>query len=65
MHVVDKFYGDPMLALGNIVVMDNCWFHHAHFAEAELRSMVGQRDITLIFQPPFSPNLCTGPKLKR
>ena len=55
MQVVDKFYGNPVLAHGNIVVMDNCRLHHRHFAEAGLRRMLGQRDITLIFQPPYSP----------
>ena len=55
MQVVDEFYGNPVLAHGDIVVMDNCRFHHGHFAEAELRRMLGQRDITLIFQPPYSP----------
>ena len=55
MQVVDEFYGNPVLAHGDVVVMDNCRFHHGHFAEAELRRMLGQRDITLIFQPPYSP----------
>ena len=55
MQAVDAFYGNPVLAQGDIVVMDNCGFHHGHFAEVELRRMFGQRDITLIFQPPYSP----------
>ncbi|XP_028407133.1 uncharacterized protein LOC114529512 [Dendronephthya gigantea] len=59
MQVVDEVYGNPVLAQGDIVVMDNCRFHHGHFAEAELRRILGQRDITLIFQPPYSPELNT------
>ena len=55
MQVVDEFYGNPVLAHGDVVVMNNCRFYHGHFAEAELRRMLGQRDITLIFQPPYSP----------
>ena len=55
MQVVDEIYGNPMFANGDVVVMDNCPFHHGQFAEAELRTILGQRDITLVFQPPYSP----------
>ncbi|CAB4030224.1 Paired box Pax-2a, partial [Paramuricea clavata] len=45
MQVVGEFYGNPVLAHGNIVVIDNCLFHHRHFAEAELQRMLGQTSI--------------------
>ena len=59
MDIVDPVYGNPVLANGDIVVMDNCGFHHGRLAENELRGMLGQRDIELVFQPPYSPDFNT------
>jgi hypothetical protein len=32
-QIVDPIYGNPVLANGDVVVMDNCGFHHRHFTE--------------------------------
>lgn len=55
LQIVDTIYDNPVLSNGDVVVMDNCGFHHGRFAEAELRQMLGERGVTLIFQPPYSP----------
>ncbi len=49
--------GNLVLADGDAVVMDNCGFHHARHVEPILREMLNQRGITLIFQPPYCPEL--------
>ena len=59
MDIVDPVYGNPVLANGDIIVMDNCGFHHGRFAEDELRRMLGRRGIELVFQPPYSPDFNT------
>lgn len=52
--------GNNALAHGDVVVMDNCGFHHARHVEGHLRQMLRQRNIELVFQPPYSPqfNVC-------
>ena len=57
--------GNPVLANGDVVVMDNCGFHHGHFAENQLRLMLRDFGVDLIFQPPYSPEFnscefCSG-----
>ena len=59
LHVVDPIYGNPVLANGDYVVMDNCGFHHGRFAESELRRILTEQGVTLIFQPPYSPEFNT------
>lgn len=49
--------GSAVLEMGDVVVMDNCGFHHGHFVEPLLRNMLTQHGIRLIFQPPYSPHL--------
>ena len=39
---------------GDVVVMDNCGFHHAHDIEPILRHMLLRRGIRFIFQPPYT-----------
>jgi hypothetical protein len=58
MTVIDV-NGVHRLSPGDVVVMDNCGFHHAHNTEPHLRNMLAQRNITLIFQPPYHPQLNT------
>ena len=41
--LVDPVYGNPVIANGDIIVMDNCGFHHGALAENELRAMLGKR----------------------
>ena len=57
--IVDPVYGNPILAEGDTVVMDNCGFHHGAMAENELRRMFRQNNVDLIFQPPYSPDFNT------
>ena len=38
---------------GDVVVMNNCGFHHAHDIEPILRHMLLRRGIQLLFQPPY------------
>lgn len=47
--------GNPVLANRDVIVMDNCGFHHGVFAENQLRLMLRNRSVELIFQPPYSP----------
>ena len=49
--------GNPILARGDCVVMDNCGFHHGRIAERTLRELLNDKGIELIFQPPYSPEL--------
>ena len=58
-QIVDPIYGNPMLANGDVVVMDNCGFHHGRFAEPELRRILEEQGVNLIFQPPYSPEFNT------
>jgi len=41
------------------VVMDNCGFHHRHFVESLLTTMLNKYGIHLLFQLPYSPHLNT------
>ena len=52
--------GNPILGAGDAVVLDNCGFHHARHVEGVLREMLLQNGVTLLYQPPYSPelNLC-------
>lgn len=52
--------GNPVLAHGDCVILDNCGFHHHRYGEQLLRNMLATRNITLLFQPPYSPefNVC-------
>ena len=58
-QIVDPIYGNPVLAQGDVVIMDNCGFHHGRFAEAELRRILEEQGVTLLFQPPYSPEFNT------
>ena len=53
-------FGNPLLKQGDLVIMDNCGFHHAHHVEPVLRNMLGLRGVCLVFQPPYHPvyNTC-------
>ena len=51
--------GSATLERGDCVVMDNCGFHHARFVEPILRNMLADCGITLLFQPPYSPDFNT------
>ena len=52
--------GSATLERGDCVIMDNCGFHHARFVEPNLRNMFDDCGIiTLLFQPPYSPDFNT------
>jgi len=38
-------FGNPLLKQGDLVIMDNCGFHHAHHVEPVLRNMLGLRGV--------------------
>ena len=51
--------GSAVLERGDCVVMDNCGFHHGRLVEPVLRGMLADCGVTLIFQPPYSPDFNT------
>ena len=51
--------GSTTLERGDCVIKDNCGFHHARFVEHILRNMFADCGITLLFQPPCSPDFNT------
>ncbi|XP_070564930.1 paired box protein Pax-1-like [Ptychodera flava] len=58
-RVTDNF-GNPCLAVGDCVIMDNCGFHHARYVEQNLQRLLQARGVRLIYQPPYNPqfNAC-------
>ena len=52
-------FDNPVLKDGDLVVMDNCGFHHARHVEPILRKMLANRGITLVYQPPYHPKYHT------
>lgn len=55
MQIANPIHGYSVLSNGDVVVMDNCRFHHGRFAEAELRHILQVHGVNLVFQPPYSP----------
>ena len=49
--------GNPMFAKGDVVVMDNCGFHHHRQGERLLRHLLANHGVELVFQPPYSPEI--------
>ncbi|KAK3095045.1 hypothetical protein FSP39_009606 [Pinctada imbricata] len=47
--------GNPMFIRGDVIVMDNCGFHHHRQGERMLRTLLASHGVELIFQPPYSP----------
>lgn len=52
-------YGAPILSPGDIVIMDNCRFHHARLIQNNLEYLFANNGVTLIYQPPYHPELNT------
>lgn len=48
--------GLPVFIEGDTLIMDNCGFHHARTTERVLRDMLADKGVSLLFQPPYSPN---------
>ena len=55
----EEFFVNPLLKVGDTVIMDNCGFHHARHVEPVLRNMLTARGIALIYQPPYHPQYNT------
>ena len=51
--------GSFKLCNGDIVVIYNCGFHHGRNTEPQLRAMLANRNVSLVFQPPYHPQLNT------
>ena len=56
---VERTEGSAALERGDVVVMDNCGFHHARHIEPLLQNMLNRCRIELIYQPPYSPHFNT------
>ena len=58
---VIKADGSAVLERGDTIIMDNCGFHHSHFAEPILRDIFHECGINLLYhgQPPYSPHFKT------
>lgn len=56
---VDRVDGSTIPENGDVVIMDNCGFHHGHFVEPLLRDILQEHGIDLLFQPVYSPHLNT------
>ena len=52
--------GNPVIADGDCIILDNCGFHHHRVGERMLRNMLSRKNVSLLFQPPYSPeyNVC-------
>jgi len=52
--------GMPLIFVpGDVIVMDNCAFHHSNIVKTLLPQMFAQCRVTLIYQPPYHPQLNT------
>ncbi|XP_077869758.1 uncharacterized protein LOC144361822 [Saccoglossus kowalevskii] len=49
--------GNPCLALNDVVIMDNCPFHHVRHVEQNMRDLLNHQGVRLLFQPPYNPSL--------
>ena len=56
---VERVDGSAALERGDVVVMDNCGFNHAHYVEPLLRQMLADCGVGLLFQPTYSPHFNT------
>ena len=56
---MERDNGVRMILLGDVVIMDNCGFHHGRTTERLLRNMLESGGAELLFQPPYSPHLNT------
>ena len=56
---INRVDGLTILENGDVVIMDNCGFHHGHFTEAVLHDILNEHGVHLLFQPAYSPHLNT------
>ena len=50
----EDVFGNPVIK-DDIIVIDNCGFHHGNNVEPPLRDMLQERHVQLIYQPPYNP----------
>ena len=48
-------FGNPVYGQGDIVIMDNCGFHHHRQISRLLRNILRRYGVRVVFQPPYSP----------
>ncbi|PFX14419.1 Paired box protein Pax-8 [Stylophora pistillata] len=51
--------GSALLERGDTVIMDNCGFHHGHFMDPILTTLLANCGVRLLFPPPYSPEFNT------
>ena len=56
---VNRDDGSTILENSDIVITDNCGFHHRHFVEPLLQDMPQEHGVDLLYQPAYSPHLNT------
>ena len=56
----EDMFGNPVVKQDDVIVMDNCGFHHANHVEPILRDMLQDKHVHLLYQPPYHPcfNTC-------
>lgn len=56
----EDVFGNHVIKEDDVIVMDNCGFHHGNNVEPHLRDMLQERHVQLIYQPPYHPcyNTC-------
>ena len=56
----EDVFANHVIKENDVIVMDNCGFHHGNNVEPLLRNMLQERRVQLFFQPPYHPwyNTC-------
>ena len=49
--------GNPVYGHGDIIIMDNCGFHHHRLGSRILRNFLRRHGVQVVYQPPYSPEL--------
>ena len=49
--------GNPVYDHGDLIIMDNCGFHHHRLVSRLLRNILRRQGVQIVFQPPYSPEL--------
>ncbi|CAB3982714.1 Paired box pox-meso [Paramuricea clavata] len=52
-------HGNPKIKRGDKIVMDNCGMHHGRLANEMLQDLARLHGFSVLFQPPYSPDLNT------
>lgn len=56
----EDVFANPVIKEHDVIIMDNCGFHHGNNVEPPLRDMLQERHVQLFYQPPYHPcyNTC-------